>query len=63
MAMGRSEGCVQYGFHNPAKGAQIEDKVSSGVKVNRNIWAGSGTYAVRSKLLRAFWRAVIALDF
>ena len=47
MAMERGEGCIQYKFHNPAKGGQIEDKVSYGMKVNDNVWAGSGTYLVR----------------
>ncbi len=47
LAMERGEGCVQYKFLNPAKGGQIEDKVSYTMKVNGTIWAGSGTYLVR----------------
>jgi Single Cache domain 2 len=47
VATEKGEGCIQYRFHNPAKGGQIEDKVSYGMKVNGNLWAGSGTYLVR----------------
>ncbi len=47
MAREKGEGCIQYRFHNPAKGGQIEDKVTYGMKVSGNLWAGSGTYLVR----------------
>ncbi len=47
MALERGGGCIQYKFHNPAKGGQIEDKVSYGTKVSGDIWAASGTYLVR----------------
>lgn len=47
MAMERGEGCVEYKFHNPAKGGQVEDKVSYVMRVNGTLWAGSGTYVVR----------------
>jgi signal transduction histidine kinase len=47
MALERGGGCIQYKFHNPAKGGQMEDKVGYGVKVEGDIWAGSGTYFVR----------------
>jgi hypothetical protein len=47
MAMERSEGCIQYRFHNPAKGGQVEDKVSYTMKVNETTWAVSGTYLVK----------------
>lgn len=47
MAMERGQGCIQYRFHNPAKGGQVEDKVTFATKVSGTIWIGSGTYLVR----------------
>ncbi|MBZ5652563.1 MAG: cache domain-containing protein [Acidobacteriia bacterium] len=47
MALERGQGCIQYKFHNPAKGGQVEDKIGYGMKVNGNVWANSGTYLVR----------------
>ncbi len=43
----KGEGCIQYKFMNPAKGGQVEDKVTYFVKVSGSMWAASGTYLVR----------------
>ena len=47
MAMERGEGCIQYKFHDPSKGGQVEDKVSYALKVNDTTWAVSGTYLLK----------------
>jgi len=46
IAMERGGGCLQYRFHNPAKGGQVEEKIGYSVKVNETVWAASGTYLV-----------------
>lgn len=47
IAAAKGEGCIQYRFHNPAKGGQVEEKVTYVVKVSDSIWTASGTYLVR----------------
>ena len=47
VAMEKGKGCIQFRFHNPAKGGQIEDKIAYVEKVSDTVWAGSGTYVVR----------------
>jgi hypothetical protein len=47
IAMEKGEGCMQYRFHNPAKGGQVEDKVGFSTKVTDTIWVASGTYLTR----------------
>ncbi len=47
IAMEKGGGCLQYRFHNPAKGGQVEEKVGYSVKVNDTVWAASGTYLVK----------------
>jgi hypothetical protein len=47
LAMEKGEGCVQYDFMNPAKGGQVEHKVTYFMKVTESVSAASGTYLVR----------------
>jgi hypothetical protein len=42
----QGQGCIEYGFHNPAKGGAIEDKVTYVLRVSGDLWVASGTYVV-----------------
>lgn len=45
-AVEKGEGCVKFKFPNPAKGGQIESKVGYAMKLDKNVWVGSGTYLI-----------------
>jgi len=47
IAMEKGEGCMQFRFHNPAKGGLVEDKIGFSTKVTDTIWVASGTYLTR----------------
>jgi len=47
IAMEKGEGCMQFRFHNPAKGGLVEDKIGFSTKVTDTIWVASGTYLTK----------------
>ena len=47
LAAEKGSGCVKYKFPNPAKGGQVEDKISYIESLGNNEWVGVGTYAIK----------------
>lgn len=47
IALEKGGGCMEYKFHNPAKGGQVEDKIGYSTRVSGTVWVVSGTYLVK----------------
>ncbi len=45
--MERGGGCLQYKFHNPAKGGKVEEKIGFSVRISDTVWVVSGTYLIK----------------
>ena len=47
VATEQGQGCIEYRFHNPAKGGAVEDKITYVLRVDGDLWVASGTYVIR----------------